>query len=170
MFTDFVSKLEELALVANLENVEINDYKLFRIIAGLNDPRWTDKILSIPLQDFTLEEVKRVGVHNQTAKNYSGLNPTHRIIQVTSKRNHNSFRKSGQIKNSGKTSYPNPSTNSSTQNKLKSLRQKNALAVVGNITKVKHAWWSQQLATNVVLRDILLQYLHSLDLNQLLKK
>ena len=85
-FTDFVSKLEELASAANLESMEMNDYKMFRIIAGLNDPKCVDKILSIPLQDFNFEEVKRVGVQYQTAKNYSGLNPSHHTNQITTKR------------------------------------------------------------------------------------
>ena len=80
-FTDFVSKLEELASAANLENMELNDYKMFRVIAGVNDPKCVDKLLSIPLQDFNFEEVKRVGVQYQTAKNYSGLNPTHHVTQ-----------------------------------------------------------------------------------------
>ena len=88
-FTDFVSKLEELATAANLEAMEINDYKMFRIIAGLNDPKCVDKILSIPIQDFTFEEVKRVGVQYQTAKNYSGLHPTHHVNQVVGRRNSN---------------------------------------------------------------------------------
>ena len=122
-FTDFVSKLEELALAANLENMEMNDYKLFRIIAGLNDPKCADKILSIPLQDFTLEEVKRVGVQYQTAKNYSGLNPTHHVNQVSGKKNPTSNRNSNHNKNSGKSSYSSPNPSSSTQSKLNNLRQ-----------------------------------------------
>ena len=122
-FTDFVSKLEELALAANLENMEMNDYKLFRIIAGLNDPKCADKILSIPLQDFTLEEVKRVGVQYQTAKNYSGLNPTHHVNQVSGKRKPISNKISNQNKNYGKSSYPTSSPSSSTQTKLNNLRQ-----------------------------------------------
>ena len=122
-FTDFVSKLEELALAANLENMEMNDYKLFRIIAGLNDPKCADKILSIPLQDFTLEEVKRVGVQYQTAKNYSGLNPTHHVNQVSGKRKPISNKISNQNKNYGKSSYPTSNPSSSTQTKLNNLRQ-----------------------------------------------
>ena len=122
-FTDFVSKLEELALAANLENMEMNDYKLFRIIAGLNDPKCADKILSIPLQDFTLEEVKRVGVQYQTAKNYSGLNPTHHVNQVSGKRKPISNKISNQNKNYGKSSYATSSPSSSTQTKLNNLRQ-----------------------------------------------
>ena len=120
-FTDFVSKLEELALAANLEAMEINDYKMFRIIAGLNDPKCVDKILSIPIQDFTFEEVKRVGVQYQTAKNYSSLHPTHHVNQVVGKRNSNkNFNPS---KNSGKKSYASPSSNSSVLSKLNRLRQ-----------------------------------------------
>ena len=121
-FTDFVSKLEELATAANLENLEMNDYKLFRIIAGLNDPKCVDKILSIPLQDFNFEEVKRVGVQYQTAKNYSGLNPTHQVNQVSGKKNSN-FKKNSSHYNSIKSSYNGPNSGSSIQNKLNNLRQ-----------------------------------------------
>ena len=98
-FTDFVSKLEELATAANLEAMEINDYKMFRIIAGLNDPKCVDKLLSIPIQDFTFEEVKRVGVQYQTAKNYSGLNPSHHVNQVISNKNPNRNRNSNNNNN-----------------------------------------------------------------------
>ena len=122
-FTDFVSKLEELATAANLEAMEINDYKMFRIIAGLNDPKCVDKLLSIPIQDFTFEEVKRVGVQYQTAKNYSGLHPSHHVNQVVGKRNPNQNRNSY---NNSKSSYTNSnsSSSSSVQSKLNSLRQK----------------------------------------------
>ena len=124
-FTDFVSKLEELAAAANLENMEMNDYKMFRVIAGLNDPKCVDKLLSIPLNDFNYEEVKRVGVQYQTAKNYSGLNPTHHVNQVVGKKNFNSNKNPTHNKNSSRNSYPNtnPSSSSSIQGKLSNLRE-----------------------------------------------
>ena len=124
-FTDFVSKLEELAAAANLENMEMNDYKMFRVIAGLNDPKCVDKLLSIPLNDFNYEEVKRVGVQYQTAKNYSGLNPTHHVNQVVGKKNFNSNQNPTHNKNSSRNSYPNtnPSSSSSIQGKLSNLRE-----------------------------------------------
>ena len=121
-FTDFVSKLEELAAAANLENMDMNDYKMFRVIAGLNDSKCVDKILSIPLQDFNFEEVKRVGVQYETAKNYSGLNPTHHVNQVVGKRNVNP-NKNNNPKNSSNYSYPSSSPISSVQGRLNSLPQ-----------------------------------------------
>ena len=134
-FTDFVSKLEELALAANLEAMEINDYKMFRIIAGLNDPKCVDKILSIPIHDFTFEEVKRVGVQYQTAKNYSGLHPTHHVNQVVGRRNSNKGFNSN--KNSGKKSYPSPSSNSSVLSKLNRLRQQGKCTGCGRTAHTK---------------------------------
>ena len=123
-FTDFVSKLEELAAAANLESMEMNDYKMFRVIAGLNDSKCVDKILTIPLQDFKFEEVKRVGVQYQTAKNYSGLNPHHHVNQVVSKKNFKSNRNpTHNNKNSYKNSYSSTSPSSSIQGKLSNLRQ-----------------------------------------------
>ena len=38
----------------------MNDYLTFRVIPGLNDPKSVDIILSIPAQDFTLEEVNPI--------------------------------------------------------------------------------------------------------------
>ena len=73
-YSAFHAKLQELAAAANLENLDMNDYLCFRIIAGLNDPKSVDKILSIPAQDFTLEEVNRVAVACETARNYASLN------------------------------------------------------------------------------------------------
>ena len=133
-FTDFVSKLEELALAANLEAMEINDYKMFRIIAGLNDPKCVDKLLSIPVQDFTFEEVKRVGVQYQTAKNYSGLHPTHQVNQVVGKRYPNQNRSSN---SNFKNSYPNPSSSSTVQSKLNSLRQQGKCVGCGKKAHLK---------------------------------
>ena len=49
------------------------EYLMFRIIAGINDPSSVDKLLSIPQADFNLEEVHRVAVACEAAKNYSGL-------------------------------------------------------------------------------------------------
>ena len=67
------AKLRELASAAQLENLNQNDYLIFRVITGLNDPDSVDKILSIPQADFNLEEVHRVAVACEAAKNYTGL-------------------------------------------------------------------------------------------------
>ena len=50
------------------------EYYIFRIIAGINDPVSVDNLLSIPQADFNLEEVHRVAVACEAAKNYTGLN------------------------------------------------------------------------------------------------
>ena len=72
-YTNFFAKLRELASAAQLENLNQNDYLIFRVITGLNDPDSVDKILSIPQADFNLEEVHRVAVACEAAKNYTGL-------------------------------------------------------------------------------------------------
>ena len=72
-FTNFYGKLIELANAAQLENMGQKEYLMFRIIAGINDPSSVDKLLSIPQADFNLEEVHRVAVACEAAKNYSGL-------------------------------------------------------------------------------------------------
>ena len=81
-YTDFYAKLQELALAANLEEMTMQDYLIFRVMVGLNDPKTVDKLLSIPVQDFTLEEVNRVSVACEAAKNYSGLNTTSNANKV----------------------------------------------------------------------------------------
>ena len=73
-FTNFYGKLLELANAAQLENMGQKEYLIFRIIAGINDPTSVDKLLSIPQTDFNLEEVHRVAVACEAAKNYTGLN------------------------------------------------------------------------------------------------
>ena len=67
----------------------MNDYLTFRVIAGLNDPKSVDKILSIPAQDFTLEEVNRVAVACETAKNYSSLHSRNVSNKVFDKKQSN---------------------------------------------------------------------------------
>ena len=94
-FTNFYGKLIELANAAQLENMGQKEYLMFRIIAGINDPPSVDKLLSIPQADFNLEEVHRIAVACEAAKNYSGLNDK---SQNTS------------YKVSGKKSFYNPST------------------------------------------------------------
>ena len=73
IFTNFYGNLIELANAAQLENMTQSDYLIYRIIAGINDSTAVDKLLSIPLADFTLEEVHRVSVSCESAKNYSGI-------------------------------------------------------------------------------------------------
>ena len=73
-FTNYYGKLIELGTAAQLENMGQKEYLIFRIIAGINDPATVDKLLSIPQADFNLEEVHRVAVACEAAKNYSGLN------------------------------------------------------------------------------------------------
>ena len=73
-FTNFYAKLRELAAAAQLEQMGQNDYLIFRVIAGINDSYTADKLLSIPQADFTLEEINRVAVACEAAKNISGLN------------------------------------------------------------------------------------------------
>ena len=106
-YSDFHAKLQELATAANLENLDMNDYFLYKLIVGLNDPKTIDRILSIPSQDFNLEEVHRVAVQCETARNYSSL----------------------QNNSSNLTNQNNPNSNSSNkkppsgQDKLKALKQ-----------------------------------------------
>ena len=88
-YTDFYAKLQELAAAANLENLDMHDYLCFRIIAGLNDSKTVDKILSIPAHDFTLEEVNRVAVACESAQNHSILHSKNVSNKVFDKKNTN---------------------------------------------------------------------------------
>ena len=72
-FTNFYAKLRELAAAAQLEHMRQNDYLIYRIMVGINDPPTVDKLLAIPNQDFSLDEVHRVATSCEAAKNYSGL-------------------------------------------------------------------------------------------------
>ena len=73
--TNFRAKLRELAAAAQLEQMGQNDYLIFRMIAGINDSHTVDKLLSIPQADFNLEEIERVALTCEAAKNYSIISP-----------------------------------------------------------------------------------------------
>ena len=72
---------------------------MFRIIAGINDPASADKLLSIPQADFNLEEVHRVAVACEAAKNYTGLN--NNPDNVANKVSHRKFSQYRSASNSG---------------------------------------------------------------------
>ena len=72
-YTDFYTKLQELAAAASLENLNMRDYLCLRIIAGLNDSKTVDKILFITAYDLTLEKVNYVAVACESALNHSNL-------------------------------------------------------------------------------------------------
>ena len=72
-FTNFYAKLRELAAAAQLEHMRQNDYLIYRIMVGINDPPTVDKLLAIPNQDFSLDEVHRVATQSEAASNYSNI-------------------------------------------------------------------------------------------------
>ena len=72
-FTNFYAKLKEQAGAAQLDQMDMNDYLIFLVIAGVNDMKIKDKILSIPRKEFNLEEVHRVASACEAAKNHSIL-------------------------------------------------------------------------------------------------
>ena len=69
-FTEFFSKLKNLAQAAQMENMTQNDYLIYRIICGINQKEATDKLLSIPQDNFNLEEIRRIAESMEAAKNY----------------------------------------------------------------------------------------------------
>ena len=72
-FTNFYAKLKEQAGAAQLDQMDMNDYLIFLVIAGVNNVKIKDKILSIPRKEFNLEEVHRVASACEAAKNHSIL-------------------------------------------------------------------------------------------------
>ena len=73
-FTNFYAKLKELAQAAQLEEMTQNDYLIFRVIVGINDPPSVDKLLAIPQEDFNIEEIHRIATAQEAARNYSQIN------------------------------------------------------------------------------------------------
>ena len=98
--TNFRAKLRELAAAAQLEQMGQNDYLIFRMIAGINDSYTADKLLSIPQADFNLEEVERVALACEAAKNYTGLH--HKPSNITN----NVFQKKQFQQNKGHSKNP----------------------------------------------------------------
>ena len=76
-FTNFYAKLKELAQAARLEEMTQNDYLIFRVIVGINDPPSVDKLLAIPQEDFNIEEIHRIATAQEAARNYSQINKPH---------------------------------------------------------------------------------------------
>ena len=109
-FTNFFAKLKELATAAQLENMDQNDYLIFRVLVGIDDPTSVDKLLAIPSNDFNLEEVHRVATACEAAKNYSAIN---------SKTGHNVSQKISYKKNSNNPHQQTTGINA----KLKALKQ-----------------------------------------------
>ena len=109
-FTNFFAKLKELATAAQLENMEQNDYIIFRVLVGIDDPTTVDKLLAIPTADFNLEEIHRVATACEAAKNYSGIN---------SKTGHNISQKVSNQRKSNNSNQQSSGINA----KLKALKQ-----------------------------------------------
>ena len=98
-FTNFYAKLRELASAAQLEQMGQNDYLIFRVIAGINDSYTADKLLSIPQAEFTLEEINRVAVACEAAKNISGLHNKSQNISNNVNNKKKSYQSNRQIAN-----------------------------------------------------------------------
>ena len=101
-FTNFFAKLKELATAAKLENMDQNDYLIFRVLVGIDDPSSVDKLLAIPATDFNLEEVHRVATSCEAAKNYSGLADHDSISRNVSNQAQNFKTPAKQTKGNGK--------------------------------------------------------------------
>ena len=86
-FTNFYAKLKEQAGAAQLDQMDMNDYLIFLVIAGVNDMKIKDKILSIPRKEFNLEEVHRVATACEAAKNSSitSTDSAKNNVQIASK-------------------------------------------------------------------------------------
>jgi hypothetical protein len=69
-FTDFFSNLKNLAQAAQMEEMTQNDYLIYRIICGINHKESMDKLLSIPQDNFNLEEIRRMAESMEAAQNY----------------------------------------------------------------------------------------------------
>ena len=78
---------------------------------GINDPASVDKLLSIPQADFNLEEVHRVAVACEAAKNYTGLN--NRPDNVSCKVSNKGF---GQYRSSSNTGDDGNASNQQQEN------------------------------------------------------
>ena len=102
-FTNFYAKLKEQAGAAQLDQMDMNDYLIFLVIAGVNDMKIKDKILSIPRKEFNLEEVHRVASACEAAKNHSILSSdsTKNSVQIANKISVRKTLKKPKFQNSG---------------------------------------------------------------------
>ena len=102
-FTNFYAKLKEQAGAAQLDQMDMNDYLIFLVIAGVNDMKIKDKILSIPRKEFNLEEVHRVASACEAAKNHSILSSdsAKNSVQIANKISVRKSLKKPKFQNSG---------------------------------------------------------------------
>ena len=102
-FTNFYAKLKEQAGAAQLDQMDMNDYLIFLVIAGVNDMKIKDKILSIPRKEFNLEEVHRVASACEAAKNHSILSSdsAKNSVQIANKISVRKSLKKPKFENSG---------------------------------------------------------------------
>ena len=69
-FTDWFSKLKEMQFSAAISEMRPDEILIMRICTGIEDQAVLDRILQIPNEDFKLEEVQRLCVRAESAKNF----------------------------------------------------------------------------------------------------
>ena len=70
-FSDWFAKLKEMELSAGISEMRPDELLVMRICTGINDQSVLDCILAIPNEDFKLEEIQRLCVRAESARNFT---------------------------------------------------------------------------------------------------
>ena len=131
-FSDWYAKLRQMANSAAIEDLRTDELLIMRICTGINDQTVLDRILAIPNEDFKLEEIHRLCVRSESARNFQKL--SHQKSQsthFTSKTNYQNKKKedwASKYGKNGKTSTEKPKVpngKDSINKKLDDLAKKN---------------------------------------------
>ncbi|MCP3852570.1 MAG: hypothetical protein GY694_20425, partial [Gammaproteobacteria bacterium] len=91
-YSDWFAKLKQMAYSADIQALTLDEILIMRICTGINDQNVLDRILAVPNEDFKLEEINRLCVRSESARNFqkhSSKQSTH----YTSKTNYQTKKK-----------------------------------------------------------------------------
>ena len=151
-FSDWYAKLRQMAYSAAIEDMRTDEILIMRICTGINDQTVLDRILAIPNEDFKLEEIHRLCVRSESARNFQKL--SHQKSQsthFTSKTNYQNKKKedwASKYGKNGKTSTEKPKVTNGKDylnKKLDDLAKKNRCFRCG---KERHKDMKECKATN----------------------
>ena len=149
-FTDWFSKLKEMQFSAAISEMRPDEILIMRICTGIEDQDVLDRILQIPNEDFKLEEVQRLCVRAESAKNFQKqMKPQSQQSYYTGKTNYQKAKLQEWKEKHAPKQETNNDTNNDTDKHFDRLKKDNRCFRCG---KTRHEAMSQCKATNAICR------------------
>ena len=82
-----------MAWSASISDMGLNDILLMRIATGINDSSMLEKILAVPREEFHIEEIHRLCVRSESARNFQKHMKPQQQSHYTSKTNYQNKKK-----------------------------------------------------------------------------